>query len=299
MVKTLNPPWTTKRLLDWTCDFLARFSIDQPRLCADILLAHVLGCQRIDLYLRHDQCPTDEQRSSYRDLVRRCANHEPIAYLTQNAHFYNLQLHVTPDVLIPRPETELLVDQAIDFLRSKTALNHPRVLDLCTGSACIALAIAANSEEAQIVASDKSPSVLAVAQKNITTHDLTNRVTLLESDLFAALDPHRYQFDLIVTNPPYIATEEFEKLPPNVRNFEPPEALLAGADGLDAIRNILRDAHRFLKKNAPLMIEVSYNQADSVIALFEQAQYLDRIETIKDHLGHQRVVKARKSKELS
>ncbi|MCH9023214.1 MAG: peptide chain release factor N(5)-glutamine methyltransferase, partial [Planctomycetes bacterium] len=251
----------------------------------------------IDLYLRHDQCPTDEQRTAYRDLVRRCANHEPIAYLTQNAHFYSLQLHVTPDVLIPRPETELLVDQAIDFLRLETDLNHPRVLDLCTGTACIALAIAANSEETQLLATDKSPSALAVAQKNITTCDLTSRVTLLESDLFEALDPHLNQFDLIVSNPPYIATEEFDRLPPNVRNFEPPEALLAGADGLDAIRNILRDAHRFLKKNAPLMIEVAYNQADSVIALFKKSQYLDRIETIKDPLGHRRIVKARKAKE--
>ena len=296
MVNT-QTPWTTKRLLDWTSEFLTRFDIDQPRLCAEILLAHVLSCQRLDLYLRFDQCPSDTQRTSYRDLVRRCSNHEPTAYLTQNANFYSLQLHVSPDVLIPRPETELLVDQAIEFLRSNTDCKNPCVLDLCTGSACIAIALAANNEKAQILATDKSSLALTIAQKNVTTHNLTDRVTLMESDLFAALDSQQHQFDLIVTNPPYIAADEYEKLPPNVRNFEPAQALLAGPDGLDIIRNILRDANRFLKINAPLMTEIAYNQTDAVIALFEQSGYLEKIETVKDHLGHHRIVKARKSKE--
>ena len=287
--------WTTKRLLDWTSDYLASGDIDQPRLCAEILLAHVLRCQRIELYVKFDYCPTPVQLTDYRGLVKRCAAHEPVAYLTGKAHFYSLEFEVGPDVLIPRPETEVIVTAAIEFLRHQTHRSTVDVLDLCTGSGCIAVAIGANVVEAEVVAVDKSAAALQIAAKNVERHDLGSRITLVESDLFGGVDSAgKGLFDLIVSNPPYIAEGEHAALPADVRDHEPAEALLAGADGLGYHRRILTDAEPYLADEGALMVEVAYNQAGAVKRLFEQAGYLKNVSSMKDELGHERVVAARR-----
>jgi len=289
-------PWTTKRLLEWTAEYLQKAQIDQPRLCAEILLADVLNCKRIDLYVRFDYCPQPEELTRYRQLVRRCAQQEPPAYLTGKANFYSLEFTVSPAVLIPRQETETLVTQAIDFLTRETNRPTVDVLDLCTGSGCIAVAIASNVIEAEIIATDISPEALQIARYNIEKYDLQSRVTLLQSDLWAQIDrADKGIFDLIVSNPPYISTAEYAQLEPNVRKFEPPQALLAGEDGLDYYRRIIEQAQACLADNASLMLEVAYNQAQEVVALCEQSGYLRDIRVIKDTLGHQRVVKANKN----
>lgn len=288
-------PWTTRRLLEWTADYLSKSQVDQSRLCAEILLAHILKCKRIDLYVKFDHCPDVEQLAAYKELVRRCGKHEPVAYLTGKAHFYSLELMVEPGVLIPRPETEVLVTESLDFIRDQANRPTVDVLDLCTGSGCIAIAIAANAVEAEIIAAENSRTALQVAQKNIETHELEGRVTLIESDLFAGMGKaDKSVFDLIVSNPPYVSTQEYEKLEPVVRDYEPKEALLAGNDGLDYYRRIVAEAEPYLADGGLLMVEIAYNQADDVTKLFEKSGYLDEVAVVKDHLGHKRVIKARK-----
>jgi len=276
-------------------EYLIRAGVDQPRLCAEMLLAHVLNCQRIDLYVQFDHCPSTSQRTTFKQLFQRCASHEPVAYLTGKAHFYNLELKVSPAVLIPRPETELLVVAALDFLK-KIKKEQPKVLDLCCGSGCIGLALATHTPDACILGTEISDDALKIAWDNLETHHLTHQVHLLQSDLYSNLKPGpEHLFDLIVSNPPYVAQADFETLDPVVRNYEPKEALLGGKDGLDCLRRIVKDADAYLKSSGALMLEVAYNQGQDVVALLEQCGYLSDIETHKDHQGHERVVTARKN----
>ena len=283
--------WTIKRLLDWTSDYLTNTQADNPRLSAEILLAHVLDCQRIDLYVKFDECPDPNQLACFRDLVKRCSQSEPVAYLIGKAHFYSLELAVTPAVLIPRPETELLVSHAIDFARTQTHRPTVDVLDLCTGSGCVAIALAANVVEAEIIAVDTSDPALQIARQNIEKHDLQGRVTLCQSDLFADVEQTgKAVFDLIIANPPYIAADQFAQLAPAVRDHEPSQALLAGQDGLDYHRRIIEQAEPYLASDGALMVELAYDQADAVLDLFTRAGYLDRVSAAIDSLGHRRVV---------
>ncbi len=157
--------WSIKRLLEWTSEHFNNVEVNQPRLCAELLLAHVLQCQRIDLYVKFDTCPEESQLAQFRDLVKRCGAHEPVAYLTGKAHFFSLEFVVNSDCLIPRPETETLVAQAIDFCRHQTHRPTVDVLDLCTGSGCVAIAIAAHVVETEIIAVDNSGAALQIAQK--------------------------------------------------------------------------------------------------------------------------------------
>ena len=290
-----DAPWTTKRLLEWTTNYLEKAQVDQPRLASEILLAHVLDCPRIQLYTNFDHCPDDSQLAAFRAFVKRASCHEPIQYLTGKANFYSLTFNVRPGVLIPRPETELLVTAAIDFLRLETNRPTVDILDLGVGSGCIAVAIAANVVEAEVLAVDIDPHALQIAAENLQAHDLQSRITLLESDLFAQVDQaEKTIFDLIVANPPYISAPQFRQLSPVIRDHEPADALLAGADGLDVIRRIISQAEPYLADSGALMIEIAYDQADQVTALLEQAGYLSQITTLKDHAGHPRGIKSRK-----
>ena len=286
--------WTLKRLLEWTSDYLGRAAVEQSRLCSEILLAEALQCQRIELYTNFDRCPDEDQLAHFRAWVQRCVCHEPVAYLIGKAHFYGLEFKVTPAVLVPRPETELLVTEALNFLR-QTIRPTVDVLDLCTGSGCVAVALAANVVEAEVIAADCSGDALQIARSNIKQHDLLERVSTCRSDLFANIEQSgKAVFDLIVSNPPYVSTAQFEKLSPTIRNHEPRQALQAGDDGLDYHRRILADCQAYLADGAALMLEVAYDQAGQVVGLCEQAGFLTDIATVRDALGHERVVRARK-----
>lgn len=249
-----------------------------------------MGCPRIELYTRFDHCPTEAQRSEFKALFKRCAAHEPVAYLTGKASFYSLEFAVTPDVLIPRPETEELVLHALDYLRAECHSEIPHVLELGTGSGCIAVTLAKNHATAEILTVDISPAVLQVAQKNCRKHQCDDRVTLVESDLFAALNAGQYQFDLIVSNPPYVSDAAFIELEPIVRDYEPVSALRAGVDGMAVIRRIIDESPEFLRPAGALLLEIAHDQAEAVTTLMQESGHLTNIRIHKDSFGHERFI---------
>lgn len=267
--------WTIQKLLNWVTEYLKNRGVDSPRLSAELLLSYVLGLKRIELYTQFDKLVVKEQQDKLHDLVKRAGRCEPIAYLTGKTEFYSLQLEVTRDCMIPRPETELLVEKAIEFLRGRTGTQF--VCDLCTGCGCIAIAIAKNCPDARIIATDISDAALDVAARNVEKHRLQERITLLCGDLFEPIVPQIdvNKFDLIVCNPPYISAPEFEKLNKNVKDYEPRIALYAGQDGLDVYRRIAERAGQFLKPDAALMLEIGCGQGQSVKQLLESLDSFD------------------------
>ena len=295
-VKTppVNETWTIQRLLNWMTEYFTRKGIDSPRLSAELLLCRVLELERIQLYTLFDRVVQKPQLDALHALVKRAAGHEPVAYLVGRCEFYSLPLAITPDCLIPRPETELLVEQAIDFLRRRS--GPQAVLDVCTGSGCIAAAIAKNVPDATVAAADICEAALSVAAKNIETHGLTERVRLLCGDLFdpviKGLDAPA--FDLIVSNPPYVSQAEYDKLDKNVKDYEPKHALLAGADGLDVYRRMTAQVGDFLKPDGALMLEIGYLQGKAVRALLEQTDLFSDIRIEKDLAGCERIAVARR-----
>jgi release factor glutamine methyltransferase len=291
-----NEPWTVRRLLEWTTQFFTRKNVDAPRLSAELLLSHVMDAPRIKLYTNYEKPLPESQLTQYRDLVKRAGEHEPVQYLTGRAHFFNLEFEVTRDTLIPRPETETLVEHVLQAQRNLPGLEAPRVLDLCTGSGCIAAAVAKNLKNATVVATEISPRAASVARKNIERLGLADRVTVLEGDLLAPLDqlPDAHPYDILVSNPPYIPTAEIPKLDPNVRNYEPARALDGGPDGLDFVRRILTEAPPRLAQGARLYIEIAFDQGPAALALAESTETLDSPKILKDYGGRDRVLTARK-----
>ncbi|HMB94871.1 MAG TPA: peptide chain release factor N(5)-glutamine methyltransferase, partial [Tepidisphaeraceae bacterium] len=269
-----------------------RKNVDPPRLSAELLLAHVLGVQRIKLYLDFERVPSARQLHDFRELVRRASEEEPIAYLTGKAHFFNLEFEVTPDVLIPRPDTETLVENVLQLCRRTAGFETPRVLDLCTGSGCIAAAIAHHNKNSTVVAADLSSDALAVAKRNIERLGLSDRITLLEGDLFEPLTQlvDQHPFDLVVANPPYIATAQLESLPRSVRAYEPMLALDGGLDGLSLHRRILAGAMNRLRSGGRVFLEIAFDQAE--IARLLAAEYADfeQAMILKDYAGNDRVL---------
>ena len=284
--------WTIQKLLGWVTEYFTGKGIDSPRLSADWLLCYVLGLKRIELYTQFNKVVGQEQLSQLHELVKRAGAHEPIAYLTGKKEFYSLEFEITKDCLIPRPETELLVERAIEFLRTRNSEQF--ICDLCTGSGCIAVAIARNFANCRIIATDISDAALAVAEKNIAKHGLMNRIKLLQGDLFepviAGLGPAK--FDLIVSNPPYVSEPEYEKLAPNVKDFEPKSALTAGNDGLDIIKRIIADAGQHLKPTGTIMLEIGNEQGNAVRNLLETAGYFGDVKIEEDYSNLDRLAVA-------
>lgn len=288
-----DQPWTVRRVLEWTSGFFARKAVDAPRLSAELLLAHVLELPRIRLYTDYDRELPAALLERFRELVRRAGEHEPIAYLTGRAQFFNLNLVVTPDVLIPRPDTETLVENAIQFARHTVGLESPRVLDLCTGSGCIAIAVATGLKTATVVATDVSEAALAVAAGNAHKAGVNGRITFLHGDLFDAL-PDAGPFDLVLANPPYIATGKIAGLDRNVRDFEPRVALDGGPDGLQFVRRIAAGAGKHLSPGGRLYVEIAFDQGQAARGIASGEDTLDDVRVLKDNAGHDRVLTARR-----
>ena len=280
--------WTVRRILDWTIPHLKKHGSESPRLDAEILLAHARGCQRIQLYTHFDDPLTEPQRAAMRDLVKRRSAAEPVAYLVGHREFFGLDFAVTSDVLIPRPDTETLVVEAIEWLKQR---SQPRVLDIGTGSGCIAISLAMNCRQAQVTAIDLSAAALAIAQQNAEKHGVTDRIRFLHGDLFAPLADNE-QFDLIASNPPYITSAEMETLQPDVRLHEPHSALDGGPDGLDVIRRLIAAAPPHLAAGGSLLIEIDGAQADSVTQLLAANSHYEEIAVLKDLAKQPRVVRA-------
>ncbi len=257
----MEETWTILRVLQWTAGYFANKGIEQPRADAEVLLAHVLQVERLQLYLRHDQPLTTAELARYRELVRRRALREPTQYLTGIQEFWSLAFEVNRAVLIPRPETEMLVERAAGYVGK----NAARVLDLGTGSGAIAVSLAHECPSVLLTAVDKSWEALQVAKRNAARHGVQDRIAFVASDLFSAFNSRTPCWDLIVTNPPYIGEEEFPKLPPEIARHEPHGALCGrGREGLEIIEQILDEAPRYLKPGGRLLMEFGFNQSESL-----------------------------------
>jgi release factor glutamine methyltransferase len=289
-------PWTVRRILDWTTAFFTRKAVDSPRLSAELLLAHVLKVPRIKLYTDFDRPLEQATLDACRGLVQRAGEHEPVAYLTGRANFFNLELDVGPGVLIPRPDTETLVEQVIQLCRHQAGLESPRVLDLCTGSGCIAAAIAANLKTATVFATDISKVAVQTARQNIQRLGLADRVTIEQGDLFEPLSGRAdaLPFDLVVANPPYIPTGQIAQLDRNVRDYEPHDALDGGADGLAVLRRIVSGAPDRLVPGGRLYAEIAFDQGAAAREITGRSESLDDVRVIRDYAGHDRVLTARR-----
>jgi release factor glutamine methyltransferase len=261
--------WTVGRLLDWTAGHLRARGIESSRLEAELLLAHALGCRRIDLYARYLEDATDAHRQRFKELIQQRLAGTPVAYLVGRREFFSLDFEVTPAVLIPRADTETLVVQC---LRLAKPMSEPTILDVGTGSGCIAVTVAHQHKTAHVTAVDVSPDALAVAVRNAERHKLTERIRFLQSDLFAAL-PDGDTFDFILSNPPYITHAEMALLQPSVRDHEPRLALDGGADGFTVLTRLITEAMSRLKPGGYLLIEIGSSQDEGARQRLATAGY--------------------------
>jgi release factor glutamine methyltransferase len=247
--------WTVGRLLTWTTDYLKQRGADNPRLDAEVLLAHARGCERIMLYTAFDEEVADDVRGRFRELVKQRAAGTPVAYLVGHREFYSLDFRVTPDVLIPRPETELAVVTVLDLLKERGAAQ-PRIADVGTGSGAIAVTLAVQRPDSRVTATDASPAALAVARENAERHGVAERIEFVEGDLLAPL-PAEPTFDVIVSNPPYVSQPEYDALPTEIKGHEPQMALLGGPTGCEVVARLIPQAAERLLPGGCLVMEFS------------------------------------------
>ncbi len=288
-----DKPWTIGRLLSWTTEFLRDKGSDSSRLDAEVLLAHVRNCPRIELYTAYEEVATDALRQAFRELVSQRAAGKPVAYLVGQREFFSLSFRVTPDVLIPRPETELLVVRLLDLAKALPAGDALRIADVGAGSGNIAVCCAKHLPQCHVTAIDLSEAALAVARDNATRHEVAGRIDFLQSDLFDSYsDTERFHF--IVSNPPYVTTAEMEQLPASVAQHEPHVALDGGERGTTVIERLLPQAAERLTAGGWLLMEIGPAIASRVEQLVAAMPDFDLQETEKDLTGHPRVVQAQK-----
>jgi len=287
----MSDSWTVLRLLTWTTDYLKTHGSDSPRLDAEVLLAHARACERIALYTAFDEIVTDDVRATFRDLVKRRAMGTPVAYLVGKREFYSLSFRVTPDVLIPRPETEFVVVAALDALKGSGTL----VCDVGTGSGAIAVTIAKHAPTCWVTAIDNSLAALAIAQENAASHRVADRIDFLEGDLLSAL-PSEPTFTVIASNPPYIGEGEVSSLAASVINHEPRQALIAGPLGTEIIERIIPQAAERLLPGGRLILEISPVIVNQVVELIAADGRFEPATITKDLAGLARVVIAQRQR---
>jgi release factor glutamine methyltransferase len=280
--------WTVGRLLLWTADFLKKKGSESPRLDAEVLLAHVLECERMRLYTHYEEEVREKPRSSYRDLVRRRAEGSPVAYLVGRKEFFSLALEVSSAVLIPRPDTETVV---VEFLERAKDRTDVRAVDVGTGSGAIALACARRHKSLRMIATDLSTEALEIARRNAMKHDLSERVEFRQGDLIEPVGDDG-PFDAILSNPPYIPTAAIPTLEPGVRDYEPHLALDGGHDGLRVVARLIQQALPLLKPGGSLILEIGTAQEAAVRAMLEERPEWELAPTIRDAANHPRVVRA-------
>lgn len=291
-----SPPesqWTILKILEWATSYFKSNQIDSPRLTVEILLAHVLGVERIRLYTDFDRPLNAEELSHLKKLIKRRLNREPVAYIIGKKEFFALEFSVSPDVLIPRPETEFLVEEALRHLPEEGFLQPMKIIDMGTGSGVIIVSIAANRPGHQFFASDASFSAIQIAKANAKKNALNN-IRFFAGNWFSTLNPSECEFDMIVSNPPYIPAGEVEKLAPEISEYEPKSALQAGVDGMKEIQALIASAPDYLKTNGIMMLEIGHDQRSRVeeMILSQSCWRLEKF--IKDYGGHDRVAVMRK-----
>lgn len=264
----MSENWTVRTVLGWTTEYFEKRGLDSPRLTAEVLLAHVLKMSRVYLYTDLERPLSRQELSGFRALLERRAGGEPTQYLTGAREFYNRRYAVDPRVLIPRPETELLVEALLNKIPSHRTCC---LLDLCTGSGCVAISLAAERPQATVFATELSAEACDVARANARALKVEDRVSILQGDLFGPLEPGR-RFDAVVANAPYVRTQEIPALSAEVRR-EPAMALDGGPDGLSVLRRIIAAAGRWLEPGAILALEIGEQQGKAVLDLLEDAGY--------------------------
>ena len=289
---TAEETWTIRRLLHWTRDFFQKKGIENPLLETEILLAHAMNIKRIELYTAFETEPSEAQRTIFRDFVKRRGSGEPTAYLTASKEFYSLNFTVDRNVLIPRPETEDLVLQTLDTIKTYTEGSTLVIADVGTGSGIIAVTLAKRLPKevsAKMIALDISVEALNVARRNAKAHGVADQIEWRQSDL---LEQVPETLDIVVSNPPYISQSEYDALPTDVKNFEPKTALLAGAKGTEVIERLILQASTRLRSDGHLLMEVSPMIAESVVELL---QGWNNVQIYPDSFGRQRIVHGCKS----
>lgn len=281
--------WTVGELLNWTAQFLAQKGVESPRVDTEVLLARTLECRRIDLYgLRFAEVASDEVRQQFRDLVRQRLEGCPVAYLVGKKEFFKLDFEVGPAVLIPRPDTELVVTECLALARK---LDRPRLLDIGTGSGNLAVALAYNLPRAAVTAIDLSPAALDLARRNAEKHGVGERIRFLQGDLLEPLSAGE-TFDFIVSNPPYIPHGDIPGLAVGVRDYEPHLALDGGQDGYEVFERLIRAARAYLAEGGQLLIEIGSPQEIPARQYIKACGCYQLYPTIYDYAGHPRVLQA-------
>ncbi|MEW4454351.1 peptide chain release factor N(5)-glutamine methyltransferase [Bremerella sp. JC817] len=286
-------PWTIGRLLNWTTDYLTSKGSEEARLEAQLLLCHALNCQKIQLYTRFEETVDEDNRAKFRELVKQRAAGIPVAYLLGDSEFYSMAFEVTPDVLIPRPETEHLVIETLDRIKGRSG-ESLRLLELGTGSGIIAVSIAKHAPRVTCLATDISGKALVVAQRNATKHKVDDRIEFAEGDLFAAV-PDGEKFDFIVSNPPYVAESERAMMDAQVIAHEPHLALFAPEEGAAVLRRILEEGADYLKTGGWMLLEFSPMIAQRVAKIAEETGNYEQISIGKDLARHDRYLVARRT----
>ena len=287
---TAKGVWTIKRAFDWTKDYLTEKGDNQARLSTEWLLSHACGLERIEVYTQYDKPLNPKERETLRESVRRRAQGEPLQYIVGIAGFRHLEIKVKSGTLIPRPETEVLVDLALSALPKPIGDTTLNVLDLCTGTGCVGLALAQERPDVIVQATDISPKAVTLANENAKASGLSDKFQAMESDLFP---PISSQFDLIVGNPPYIPAQGMRELPAEVANFEPALALDGGEDGLDLARRILELAPDWLKKSSHLILELDVRNVSQAREFAVQLNTYESLKIARDLTGRERFVLAR------
>ena len=286
---------TVQDVLRRGAEFLCGVGVESARFDAELLLCHVLGWSREKLWLNQKESLEATQRELFEQVLRRRARKEPVAYITGIREFWSLDFLVSPVVLVPRPETELLVEIALRLVESvDVADSKLRILDLGTGSGAIAVSLARESENVEVWATDISPGALEVAEANAVRHGMIERIRFCEGDLFEPVTEFEDAFDMVVSNPPYVKREEMKDLPPDVRDWEPRLALDGGPDGLDFYRRMVEEGHAFLREGGSMLLEIAADMGNEVSELFGKVGRYSQVDIYQDYAGRNRVAVAHK-----
>jgi len=293
----IQKKWVIKEILHATAGLFQDKKIDSPRLCAEVLLSHQLKKSRVELYLTFDQPLSSSEIAGFRSLVKRRLNREPLQYITGTQEFWSLEFAVTPQALIPRPETELLVEQAIERLKAVISEGNktPSILDLGTGCGAIAISLAKAVQQVRLWATDISADALKLARLNAEKHGVSGKIKFLQGNLWEPLLDEGVTFDIILSNPPYIGAEEFENLSPEVRDYEPRLALNGHKDGMTYIQTIILEAPVFMKPGGWIMLEMAPGQTEKALGLIGDIKDYGEKTRIKDYSHRYRVVMAQKN----
>ncbi|MEJ2657070.1 MAG: peptide chain release factor N(5)-glutamine methyltransferase [Desulfobacterales bacterium] len=295
---SIDSKWTIIKLLKWATSYFNSHNIDRPRAEAEILLSHALNLRRIDLYLQYDQPLYSDDLKRFKALIKRRINREPVAYIVGTKEFWSMDFAVSKKVLIPRPETEFLVEVALDLLPKESAsgsvLTPKRILELGTGSGAVILSLASMRPRHRFFGTDRIWAAIQLARKNAARHGLESIVEFVCADWLEPFSTERFALDMIISNPPYVPSRLIGSLQPEITGYEPISALDGGEDGLSCLRHIINHAHLYLRGHGNLLLEIGHDQKNDVLRLINQCAAYEHIVFIKDYSGYDRVVQMRK-----